>query len=218
MRSQTTFQGIALSTAAMAAALLLTACGAGQPQSQSSTSPPQAGTASAVPSATTAPATASAPATSTASPVTTPSETAAAGPGRCRADALSAATDATGGGAAGSVYMKLNLTNTGTENCILRGFAGVSLTADAAGGPIGAPAVRDESTTAAEVVLAPGETGWAQLRYTQAGNYPDCSPVEAAGYRIYPPEDTGSIFLAQPTRACSNADIELLTIGPFQPA
>jgi hypothetical protein len=42
--------------------------------------------------------------------------------------------------------------------------------------------------------------------------------VDAGGYRIYPPEDTASIFLPQPTKACSNAEIELLTIGAFQPA
>jgi hypothetical protein len=42
--------------------------------------------------------------------------------------------------------------------------------------------------------------------------------VDAAGYRIYPPEDRASLFLPQPTKACSNADITLLTIGAFQPA
>jgi hypothetical protein len=103
--------------------------------------------------------------------------------------------------------MKLNLTNTGSDPCILRGYAGVSLTADAAGAPIGAPAVRDESTAAVDVLLAPGQTGSAVLRYTQAGNYSDCALVDAAGYRIYPPEDTESLFLRQPTRACSNGAI-----------
>ena len=42
--------------------------------------------------------------------------------------------------------------------------------------------------------------------------------VDAAGYRIYPPEDTDSLFIPQPTTACSNADITLLSIGAFQPA
>ncbi|HET7782514.1 DUF4232 domain-containing protein [Pseudarthrobacter oxydans] len=144
--------------------------------------------------------------------------TAPGAPARCKAAGLTAATDASGGGAAGSVYMKLNLTNTGAEPCILQGFAGVSLAADGAGAPIGAPATRDETTAPADVLLAPGQTGSAVLRYTQAGNYPDCAMVDAAGYRIYPPEDTDSLFLAQPTRACSNAGITLLTIGPFQPA
>jgi len=114
--------------------------------------------------------------------------------------------------------MKLNLTNKGSEPCILRGFAGVSLVADAAGAPIGAPATRDDSASVADVLLAPGQTGTAVLRYTQARNYQGCSPVDAAGYRIYPPEDTESLFIPQPTTACSNADIALLSIGAFQPA
>jgi hypothetical protein len=114
--------------------------------------------------------------------------------------------------------MTLTLTNTGTEPCILKGFPGVSLTADANGDPIGAPAKRDESTPVTDVLLAPGQGGKAALRYTHAENYTDCNLTPAAGYRIYPPEDRASLFLAQPTQACSNAAVELLTVGAFQPA
>lgn len=129
---------------------------------------------------------------------------------------LSAAVNPdSGGGAAGSVYMTLTLTNTGDADCTLNGFAGVSLTADPTGEPMGAPASRDESSPSAEVLLAPGQSGAATLRYTQAGNYPDCQPVDAAGYRIYPPEDTGSIFIEQPTSACANPAISILNIGAF---
>lgn len=214
MRSQQIFQGLAMTTAAAAAALMLTACGASQPQSQTTTAP---GTGSASPNATSAPPSTPAPPSSAG---TSPSTAAPAPgtPGLCKAAGLSAATDASGGGAAGSVYMKLNLTNTGSEPCILRGFAGVSLAADGAGAPIGAPATRDEAVAPTDVLLAPGQTGSAVLRYTQAGNYPDCAMVDAAGYRIYPPEDTASLFLPQPTKACSNAGITLLSIGAFQPA
>ena len=209
MRSQRISQGFVITTAAAAAALMLTACGPSQPQTQGTTEP---GTTSASPATTSAspsPAQASSSSTSASTP---------AGQALCKAGALAATTDATGGGAAGSVYMKLILTNTGTEPCLLRGFPGVSLANDAAGAPIGAPAKRDEATPAADVLLAPGQAGSAVLRYTQAGNYSDCTMVDAAGYRIYPPEDTASLFLAQPTQACSNAGIELLTIGAFEPA
>ncbi|SER05290.1 DUF4232 domain-containing protein [Arthrobacter sp. OV608] len=214
MRSQRISHGLAITTAAAAAALLLSGCGPSQPQSSTTPTP---GTSSASPGATSASPTPSGTPSdppSTTAPATAPP----AGPALCKAAGLSAATDASGGGAAGSVYMKLNLTNTGSEPCLLRGFAGVSLTADAAGAPIGAPAIRDEATAPTDVLVAPGQTGSAVLRYTQAGNYPDCAMVDAAGYRIYPPEDTASLFLPQPTRACSNAEITLLTIGAFQPA
>ncbi|MGX1162459.1 uncharacterized protein DUF4232 [Arthrobacter sp. SLBN-100] len=212
MRSQRISHGFAITTAAAAAALLLSGCGPSQPQS--STTP---GSSSASPGETSESPTQSA--TSSESPsATAPASAPAAEPALCTAAGLSAATDATGGGAAGSVYMKLNLTNTGSEPCVLRGFAGVSLAADAAGAPIGAPAIRDEATAPTDVMLAPGQTGSAVLRYTNAGNYPDCAMVDAAGYRIYPPEDTASLFLPQPTKACSNAEIMLLTIRAFQPA
>jgi hypothetical protein len=213
MRSQRISHGFVITTAAAAAALLLSGCGPSQPQSQSTTP----GTGSASPGTTSeSPAP---PGTPSDSPsATVPATDSPAGPALCKAAGLSAATDSSGGGAAGSVYMKLNLTNSGSEPCVLRGFAGVSLAADAAGAPIGAPASRDETTAATDVLLTPGQTGSAVLRYTQAGNYPDCAMVDAAGYRIYPPEDTASLFLPQPTKACSNAEIALLTIGAFQPA
>ncbi len=207
MTSQRISQGFVITTAVAAAALMLTACGPSQPQTQGTTTP---GTNSASPSTT--------PASPDSSPSPSSSATTPAGPALCKAATLSAATDASGGGAAGSVYMKLNLTNTGTAPCLLKGFPGVSLAANADGAPIGAAATRDETTPIADALLAPGQTGTAVLRYTQAANYSDCTLTDAAGYRIYPPEDTASLFLPQPTSACSNANITLLSIGAFQPA
>ncbi|WP_400159757.1 DUF4232 domain-containing protein [Arthrobacter sp. BPSS-3] len=199
-------------TAAAAAVLLLSGCG--QAQTQSASAPP-----SSAQSTTAAPATSaaapSAPASSAPASSSPAASGAAAGPGLCKAANLKATLDSTGGGAAGSVYSKLILTNTGAEPCVLKGFAGVSLTAGADGDPIGAAATRDDSTPAADVLLAPGQAGSATLRYTQAGNYPDCTRTPAAGFRVYPPEDTASLFLAAPKDACSNAGINLLTIGAF---
>jgi hypothetical protein len=156
-----------------------------------------------------------------ASPATTSSapeapQSTAAGTQLCKAAGLKATTDATGGGAAGSVYMELILTNSGNASCHLKGFAGVSLTTGPNGQPIGAPAQRDSSAAVQDVLLAPGKSGTAVLRYTQAGNYPECTKTPAAGFRIYPPEDTASLFVARPSDACSNASIELLSIGAFQ--
>jgi hypothetical protein len=200
-------------TAAAAAALLLSGCT--QNQSQSASSPaPAPSSSSPVPSS--QPSSAS-PSRTVSGAATDPaaSSAAAAGPDLCKAANLTGALDATGGGAAGSVYMKLILTNSGSEPCLLKGFAGVSLTADATGGPIGAAATRDESTLVADVLLAPGKAGSATLRYTQAGNYPGCTHTPAAGFRVYPPEDTASLFVAAPKDACSDAGINLLTIGAF---
>ncbi|UKA55047.1 DUF4232 domain-containing protein [Arthrobacter sp. FW305-BF8] len=225
MRPQRITNGLICTTAAAALALLLTACGPSQPAPQGTTEP---ATGSTTPSTQAAPETSAPPSSSSsasqsqpASPTATSSspeapQSTAAGAQLCKASGLKATTDATGGGAAGSVYMELILTNTGNASCHLKGFAGVSLTTGPNGQPIGAPAQRDTSAAVGDVLLAPGKAGTAVLRYTQAGNYPDCTKTPAAGFRIYPPEDTASLFVARPSDACSNASIELLTIGAFQ--
>lgn len=207
MRSQPTKKGLVITTAVAAAALLLTACGPSQPQSQGT---PEPASTSSTPSGSSEPAASQAPTTTPPSSAPAP-----AGPGLCKAANLTVTEDSTGGGAAGSVYSQLILTNAGSEPCVLRGFPGVSLTADANGAPIGAPARQDGASPVADVLLAPGQAGGAEMRYTQAGNYPDCTVTEAAGYRVYPPEDTASLFLAKPRKACANDEIELLTIGAF---
>ena len=199
-------------TTAAAAALLLSGCGGSSTQTQPATSPPTP--SSSTPSEPTATATATATATEASAAAS--SQAAQSGTALCKASGLTAATDSSGGGAAGSIYMQLILTNSGSEPCLLRGFAGVSLTAGAEGEPIGAAATRDDSTPVTDVLLAPGKAGAATLRYTQAANYPNCTRTPAAGFRVYPPEDTASLFLAQQLDACSNADINLLTIGAFE--
>ncbi|MGY2743822.1 DUF4232 domain-containing protein [Arthrobacter sp. UYCu723] len=211
MTAQRTKNGLALTTAVAAAALLLSGCGASKP-------PAQAASETVAPTASSSDKAGSAAAagTDTAQPTSASPAPTRSGAALCKAASLTATTDSTGGGAAGSVYMQLILTNSGAEPCLLTGFAGVSLAADANGEPIGAAATRDDSTTVIEVLLAPGQAGTATLRYTQAGNYPDCTRTPAAGFRIYPPEDTASLFLAQPMDACSNPGINLLTIGAFQ--
>lgn len=201
-------------TMAAAAALLLSGCGGGSTQAQSATSPPTPSATETSQPATSGAATSGAATESSAAAA--PSN-AKAGPQLCQAASLTGTTDATGGGAAGSIYMQLILTNSGTEPCLLKGFAGVSLTAGADGEPIGAAATRDDSGPVTDVTLAPGKAGTATLRYTQAANYPDCTRTPAAGFRVYPPNDTASLFVPQPLDACSNTEINLLTIGAFQP-
>lgn len=142
----------------------------------------------------------------------------ASAPARCLSSQLKASLGAGAGGAAGHVYSKIVLTNTGSTPCLLSGFAGVSLTAGPNGGPIGAPADRDSSVPVTDIVLQPGQSGGADFGYTQPGLYGgSCTQVQAAGIRIYPPEDYGSVFIAQPETACSETSIHLLTLKAFQP-
>jgi len=204
-----------------AAALLLSGCGAGQSAGSGTASPSSSasGPSSSPTDSAASPASQSGSAgpapTATGGAAAGPSSAAPAGPALCKAADLTPALDSKGGGAAGSVYLQLVLTNSGAQPCTLKGFAGVSLVADATGDPIGAPATRDDSTPQADVLLAPGQAGTATLRYTQAGNYPDCTRTPAAGFRVYPPDDKDSLFVAAPYDACSQPAINLLTIGAF---
>ena len=203
--------------AAALAPLLLIAWLAGCGQGDS-----PAGTQSASPSPT--PTTASPTATPSASPTPTatpsepaPSPSAGGGPARCLSTQLEGSIQPGQGGAAGTVYQKIALKNVSQTPCLLQGFAGVSLTDGPAGAPIGAPADRDPAAPVVPVVLAPGQSGAADFGLTQAGNYTNCNLVEAAGFRVYPPEDYGSLFIPAPSMACGNADIHLLTLRTFQP-
>ncbi|MDQ4503035.1 DUF4232 domain-containing protein [Sinomonas sp. ASV322] len=195
----------ALAATVLLAAVGLAACG---------NTPASTSTASASPSASAS----SSPSASASSRPASPSGSGAAGPARCLSTQLSASLGQGAGGAAGHVYAKIVLKNTGSTPCLLSGFAGLSLTDGPNGGPIGAPADRDASVPVVDVVLNPGQAGAADFGYTQPGVYAgSCTQVPAAGLRIYPPEDYGSLFIPQSENACSETSIHLLTLRAFQP-
>lgn len=113
--------------------------------------------------------------------------------------------------------MKLILTNNSQSECVLDGYPGVSLVKAGSTEPIGAPAVRDAGDPSkGPILLIPGDSATAVLRYTQADNYPTCEQVQADAVLVYPPEDVDHLEITNPLTACSNADVELLTIGAFQ--
>ena len=163
---------------------------------------------------------AGASASATAVPQPSPSASAStpAAPGTCSAAQLTGAVeDQPGGGAAGSVYRTLVLTNASDQECVIDGYPGVSFV-DASGTQIGAAAERDGSE-AAPVTLAPGGCVTTTLRQTNAQNYgTDCGITPAAGLRIYPPGATDSLVLPQEIPACSATSIVLMTVGTLQPA
>ncbi|MGN6404511.1 DUF4232 domain-containing protein [Sinomonas sp.] len=196
-----------LASALLVSALSLSACGnnaTGQTSASPSTSSP------------TTSASASASSSTTAAPAS--SGNAGGLPARCVSTQLSASLGQGAGGAAGHVYAKIVLTNTGSTPCLLSGFAGLSLTNGPTGDPIGAPADRDTSAAVVDIVLNPGQAGAADFGYTQPGLYAgSCTQVQAAGLRVYPPEDYGSLFIADPQTACSEAGVHLLTLKAFQP-
>jgi hypothetical protein len=125
-----------------------------------------------------------------------------------------------GNGAAGSVGYQLTLRNIGSGACRLSGYPGVSYVTGASGPIVGAPAQRDHVAPAATVTIAPQHAAQATLVETDALDYPTttCRLSRVAGLRIYPPNQTASLFVAQPGRDCANASDPGLQIGPMEVA
>ncbi|MGQ1839029.1 DUF4232 domain-containing protein [Kocuria turfanensis] len=131
----------------------------------------------------------------------------------CATSALEVSA-APAGGAAGSVWVDVTVTNTAAEPCVLAGYPGVSFV-DAGGTALGAPAVRDAGVPGTGRELAPGESATAALRISQAAVHPGCEAREAAGLRVYPPENTRSVVVPFPAEACTGPGIQQLEIQGF---
>jgi hypothetical protein len=122
---------------------------------------------------------------------------------RCPTSALVVWLDTRGDAAAGSTYFGLKFTNLSGHACKLVGYPGVSAV-DLAGRQLGSAASRNPSTRSS-VRLAHGATATAVLRIAFAGNFPNatCRRVNAAGIRVYPPNQTASKVVPFPFEACS---------------
>ena len=125
-----------------------------------------------------------------------------------------------GDGAAGTIYYRLTLTNTGDRPCALGGYGGVSFVGNR-GRQLGAPARRDASQGGPRLLVLPaGGSAVARLGVAEAGNYDSsqCQPATARGLRVYPPNETASLFVAHRFVACTSSDVQLLTIQPYRAA
>lgn len=141
------------------------------------------------------------------------------GPAQCATSQLDASLG-NGDGAAGSTYYQLVLTNTGDQPCTTGGFGGVSYVGGGDGSQIGAAAVREQKDRARTIVLQPGGKATATLQEAEAGNYDKatCRPAPADGLRIYPPNNTASLFVKQHGAVgCENHKVQLLFLRPYQP-
>jgi hypothetical protein len=198
------------------AAACLTAAGLAGCSTTSGT----ASTPASTPKTTTAPVTSPSPTDQTSSsPTTSTSASPSTGSAitACTSAHLSAAiSPSAGGGAAGSTYVNLVLTNKGTVTCTLQGWPGVSFVGDGNGTQIGQAAVFDRASPHATVTVAPGATATSVLRIVQAGNYSsaDCKPTPADGFRVYPPGQKASVFAAKSgLTACASKTVSLLTVS-----
>ncbi|MCW4355799.1 DUF4232 domain-containing protein [Hoyosella sp. YIM 151337] len=123
-------------------------------------------------------------------------------------------------GAAGSTVYALIFTNVSGDTCTLQGFPGVSYVTGADGSQIGRAAERSGATGGA-VSLNPDGQASARIRAVDVENYPAdvCDPMQVAGFRIYPPNDYDSLYVANSATACANinADAHQLDVTTVVP-
>jgi len=121
-------------------------------------------------------------------------------------------------GAAGSSYYPIEFTNSSGTTCSLYGYPGVSFVA-ASGAQVGAAATEDPTYPRLLVTLTPGGTVHAELRITDAQNYPPstCDPVAVHQLRIFPPGQTSALTIDVTAVACSSTSVQILSVQTVQP-
>ena len=108
-------------------------------------------------------------------------------------------------GYAGGVYQVISFTNASSAACTLHGYPGVSLVTGPPYTQVGLAAKRNTTAPVKVVTLAPGRAAIAVLQIVDARNYPasTCGPVQAASLRVYPPNQTVPVYLADTSYGCA---------------
>jgi hypothetical protein len=174
--------------------LLLAACGSSGPAAA-----PHDATVTVTPSGPPAP-----PATGSSS------SPAAAGPPACATSSLSVKLGQ-GNGAAGSTYVPIVFTNTGSAACSLFGYPGVSFVTGVNGSQVGLAAQRDSTSPPALVSLAPGAVAHATLQIVDAQNFPvaACKLTTVSTLKVFPPNQTAALFASIPaTKTCATTNTQ----------
>ena len=196
--------------AGTAAALIVLAAVAGCSSSGSpstSASPPSSSSTAATGSSTVVP------------PPTTPATSlspAVAGPPPCATSGLNVTLGASSG-YAGGVDQTIVFTNTSGATCTLYGYPGVSLVSAPPYTLIGLAAQRGSTTPVKLITLASGATANAVLQVVDALNFgtATCSPTKAAFLRVYPPNQTAPVYLADTSQVCAQP-VQTLFISAVQ--
>jgi hypothetical protein len=119
-----------------------------------------------------------------------------------------------GGGTAGSVYYRVELTNLSGKACTVTGYPTVSAVS-LKGTKIGAAATDEPGKKAPLVKLAPGDSAVATLRIVDALNFPknQCKPTLAAGLRIGVPGGSGAKVAPLAFETCASAKSKTLSVS-----
>jgi hypothetical protein len=194
-------------TAALICAALAAGCG-----SSSSSSAPSSAASSSSPG--TAPST-SPPATAPSTSLS-PAVTGTSGAPACPTSGLKVTLGASSG-YAGGVDQVIAFMNTSGATCTLYGYPGVSLVSAPPYTQIGLAAQRASTVPVKLVTLAPGASATAELQIVDALNFGSatCSPTKAAYLRVYPPNQTAPVYLANVSETCAQP-VQTLFISAVQ--
>ena len=132
----------------------------------------------------------------------------------CETPGLVIWLDTNGNAGAGSVFYKLKFTNLSGHSCTLEDFPfinAVSLT----GSLLGHPAATSGGP-GHQVTLNKGQTVTAELQIVNVLNLPasQCKPVTAAGFRVFPPNQTRAKIVPFPFGACSAGGPVFMFVKP----
>ena len=121
-----------------------------------------------------------------------------------------------GDGAAGTGYTPLIFKNVSGRTCTLYGFPGVSWVAGNDGQQVNGGFTRTDAAKDT-ITLTAGGVAHATLATHDVGFYDaaQCKPVSVRGLRVYPPDETKSIFVPLATKACSVSGVNLGTVSPI---
>lgn len=210
-------QGVLVAVGA-AALVLVAACQGGTSASGQATSTSTPGTSSTLPATTVVPppATSTSPATGAAAP---PPATKPANPGNgeCTSASLRLSIGRLGA-AAGHFYQSVQFTNIGGAPCWIAAYPGVSYVTGNSGTQVGAAAARVGST-GGKVHLAPGQMASSVLEMTDVSVFDpsSCRPVSVRGLRVYPPDNTASLYVDDPGMGCAgNPPSPQLRVNPVK--
>lgn len=125
---------------------------------------------------------------------------------RCPRGDLTSWAGVPGGGAAGSTYYELEISNVSRQTCSLYGYPGVSALR-AGGGQLGSAAGRAPGHTTSVVTLPPGATAHVILQITDVGNFSPsaCHPASAVALRVFAPGDYASMRFPFSFRGCAKS-------------
>jgi hypothetical protein len=154
--------------------------------------------------------------TPTASATTTPTPTPTPTLAACGAGDLTVSLGAPNG-TAGSTFVPVIFTNSGSRACTLSGYPVVSLV-DSSGSDIGAAASPDTTQPVTDNTIDPGNSVAALLKVMDAGNVDNCDPRDAVGVKVLPPNiSTPVTIVASGYTGCANGSANILSVGPVGP-